>query len=122
MDIFTKIAERKIQEAIENGTFDNLTGSGKPLFFKDETWIPEDLRMAYKVLKNAGCIPPELELRNEIVVLKDLIDTLDDDKERLKRIRELSFKLMKLEMIRKKPLNLEDFPDYEQKLHEKLID
>lgn len=116
MDAFRVIAERKIFEAIERGEFDSLSGAGKPLKFEDEAFIPEDLKMAYKVLKNSGFVPPELELRTEIISMKDLINTLDDDKERLKKIRELNFKLMKLNMLRNKPLNLEDFPLYEEKI------
>lgn len=91
MDFFSKIAERRILEAIENGEFDNLEGSGKPIAFEDETWIPEDLRMAYRFLKNAGCIPPELEMRNEIINVCSLMNTIDDDKDRMKKIRELNF-------------------------------
>jgi hypothetical protein len=121
MDIFYKIAERRIIEAIKNGEFDNLEGKGRPIKFVDEPFIPEDLRMAYKFLKNAGCIPPELEMRNEIVNLCSLINTIDDDKERLKKIRELNFKLLKLNLTRKAPLNFEDFPEYEGKLIDKLI-
>lgn len=119
MDIFSKIAERRIQEAIQNGDFDNLKGKGKPLTFEDETFIPEDLRMAYRILKNAGCLPPELELRNEIVNLSTLINTLDDDKERLKKLRELNFKILRFNIIRKRPFNLEDFPQYEGKIVDK---
>ncbi len=121
MDIFRKIAERKIQEAMEEGMFDDLQGKGKPLVFEDETWIPEDLRVAYRVLKNSGHVPPELELRKEIVTLRNFIDTLDDDKERLKKLRELNFKIIKLNMIRKKPLNLEEFPQYENRIIEKTV-
>lgn len=120
MDFLRKIAERRIIEAMENGEFDDLEGKGKPINFEDETWIPEDLRMAYRILKNAGCIPPELELRNEIINMRDLIDTIDDDKERLKKLRELNFKLLRLNIIRKKPFNLDDFPEYEEKLVGKL--
>lgn len=116
MDAFIAIAEKKIFEAIERGEFNSLSGAGKPLKFEDETFIPEDLKMAYKILKNSGFVPPELELRSEIISMKDLINTLDDDKERLKKIRELNFKLMKLNMLRNKPLNLEDFPLYEEKI------
>lgn len=116
MDVFRAIAEKKIIEAIERGEFKSLSGAGKPLKFEDEAFIPEDLKMAYKVLKNSGFIPPELELRSEIISMKDLINTIDDDKERLKKIRELNFKLMKLNMLRNKPLNLEDFPLYEEKI------
>jgi len=120
MDFFAKIAERRILEAIENGEFENLEGKGKPIIFEDETWIPEDLRMAYRFLKNAGCVPPELEMRNEVINMCSLMNTLDDDKERIKKIRELNFKLLKLNMTRKKPLNFEDFPEYEAKMADKL--
>jgi hypothetical protein len=122
MDIFAKIAERRIIEAMENGEFDNLEGMGKPITFEDDSYIPEDLRMAYRILKNAGCIPPELDLRNEIINLSALINTIDDDKERLKKLRELNFKIMRLNIIRKRPFNLEDFPQYEGKVIDKFID
>lgn len=116
MDIFRIIAERKITEAMMNGEFDNLAGRGKRLSLDDETWIPEDLRISYRFLKNAGYLPPELELRNEIINLKNLVNTLDDDKERLKKIRELHYKIIKMNLLRKKPLSLEDFPLYEEKI------
>jgi len=117
--IFAEIAERRIKEAMEDGIFDNLKGMGMPLILEDETWIPEDLRLAYRVLKNAGFTPPELELRNEIINLRELMNTIDDDNERLKKLRELNYKLMKLDVLRKKPLNLEVFPEYEGKIIEK---
>lgn len=120
MDIFARIAERLIREAMENGEFDNLEGAGKPLNFADETWIPEDLRIAYRVLKNAGCIPPEIELRNEIINMSSLINTIDDDKERLKKIKELNFILLKLNTMRKRPFDLDNFPEYEGKVADKL--
>ena len=121
MDIFAKIAEQRIREAIENGEFDNLKGMGKPLDLGDESWIPEDLRMAYRILKNSGCLPEELELRKEVLNLRELIDTIDDNKERVKKIRELNFKLLKLNEIRKKPLYLDNFPEYEDKFCKKMI-
>src|SRR4030067_705340 len=121
MNIFARIGERRIREAMENGEFDNLEGMGKPITFEDETMIPEDLRMVYRILKNAGCIPPEVELRNEVVNMSALMNTIDDDKERLKKIRELNFKLLKINLTRKKPLSFEDFPEYEGKFIDKFI-
>ena len=121
MEFLHKIAERKILEAIENGEFSDLEGEGKPLNLEDETWIPEDLRIAYRILKNAGCTPPELEHRKEVVNLFTLMNTIDDNKERLKKLRELNFKLLKLNLTRKKPLNFEDFPEYEGKIIDKFI-
>jgi hypothetical protein len=122
MDIFNKIAERRILEAIQNGDFDNLKGMGKPITFEDETFIPDDLRMAYRILKNAGCVPPEIELGNEIINLSALINTLDDDKERLKRLRELNLKILRFNIMRNRPFNLEDFPQYEGKIIDKFTE
>lgn len=122
MDAFSKIAEQRIREAIESGQFDELENAGRPITFEDETWIPQDLRAAYRVLKNSGCIPPELELRKETLGLRDLINTIDDDTERLRKIRELNFKLMKLGEMRKSPLNIERFPEYEKKIFDKLTE
>ncbi|HYQ48502.1 MAG TPA: DnaJ family domain-containing protein [Thermodesulfovibrionales bacterium] len=120
MDIFSRIAERKIAMAIEQGEFDNLENAGKPLDLADDAWVPEDLRIAYRVLRNAGCLPPELELRNEIITLRDMMQTLDDDKERMRKLRELNFKLLKLGEMRKKPLLFYDLPEYEEKICQKL--
>ncbi len=122
MNIFARIAEQRIREAIDRGDFENLEKSGRPLVFEDETWIPEDLRAAYRVLKNSGCIPPELEVRKEVLSLRKLIDTIDDDKERLRKIRDLNFKLMKLGEMRKRPLHLEQFPQYEERIWKKLAE
>ncbi|MGC8938442.1 MAG: DnaJ family domain-containing protein, partial [Thermodesulfovibrio sp.] len=48
MNIFEKIAEEKIREAMQQGIFDNLPNKGKPLELEDFSWVPEDLRLAYK--------------------------------------------------------------------------
>lgn len=119
MDILKSIAERKIQEAMARGEFDNLPGRGKPIEMEDLSAIPEDLRMAYKVLKNAGCVPPEVELHNDICSLRRLVLEMEEGEERRSKVRELNFKLMKLEMIRKRPMSLEMLAKYEEKLLDK---
>ncbi|MCX8069318.1 MAG: DUF1992 domain-containing protein [Thermodesulfovibrionales bacterium] len=118
MDIFNKIAEQRIIEAINEGVFDNLSNKGKPLEIEDMSLVPEDLRMAYKILKNAGMIPPELEDRKEIIQLQDLIKTIDDDELRLKKIRELNYKLLKFNIQNKRALILDEI--YEEKVKERL--
>lgn len=67
MEIFSRIAEGKIKEAIRNGEFENLPGRGKPLRLDDLSSVPEELRAAYIILKNAGIVPEELQLQKEIV-------------------------------------------------------
>jgi hypothetical protein len=106
---------------MENGEFDNLQQKGKPVHLEDDTWIPEDIRVAYRILKNSGYIPPELELRNEIMNLQELMRTIDDDEERLKKIRSLNFKLLQLNELRERPFTLKNVPHYEDKLYERFV-
>jgi len=121
MDLFAVIAERRILEAMERGEFDDLPGKGKPLNLEDEDpMVPEELRMAYRMLKNAGLLPPELELRKEILRLQDLLDAVRDEGERRERRRDLDFKLMKLNTIRRKPVFLEGLPEYKEKVLDRL--
>lgn len=63
---FQRIAERKIEEAISEGKFDNLPGKGKPIVFDDDPMTPPHLRLANKVLKNAGVLPDWMQLEKEI--------------------------------------------------------
>lgn len=121
MDILATIAERKIREAMARGELDNLAGAGKPLAMdEDLTGVPAELRMAYKVLKNAGFVPPEVELRKEIVSLREMLGGLEDDEQRRILRRQLDFKLLKLNMMRKRPLDLDEFPDYRDKVIDRL--
>ena len=57
--MFDLIAEQKIAEAIARGELDNLPGAGRPLNLDDDALIPEELRLAYRILKNAGYVPPD---------------------------------------------------------------
>jgi hypothetical protein len=70
--MFELLAERKIAEAMANGEFDGLPGAGRPLDLGDDALIPEELRVAYRILKNAGYIPPEVQALNEIAALERL--------------------------------------------------
>ena len=53
-DVIAFVAEQKIQEAIQNGEFDHLPGSGNPLVMEDLSHMPPEARMAYTILKNSG--------------------------------------------------------------------
>ena len=60
MMLIDQIAERHIQQAIERGEFDDLPGAGRPLGLEDDALVPEELRAGYRLLRNAGYLPPEL--------------------------------------------------------------
>ena len=116
--IFEKISDEKIREAIERGEFDGLPGEGKPLSLEDDRHLPADIRLAYKILKNADCLPPEVELRKQIQTAEDLLAGMTDTKEKYRQIKKLNYLVMKLNMARSIPLNLER----EQKYYEKVLD
>ena len=61
------IAERKIAEAVSQGEFDNLPGAGRPLELDDDALIPEDMRMAHRILKNADVPLPETYTKTSLV-------------------------------------------------------
>ena len=89
MDGLERLIETRIRKAQEEGAFDDLPGKGKPLCLDDDSFVPEDLRLAFKVLKNAGCIPIEMELRKEIYSLGQLLDRAVDPDERQNLRRKL---------------------------------
>jgi hypothetical protein len=55
------LVERRIEAAMARGEFDNLPGAGRPLALDDDPLVPAELRVAYRVLKNSGFVPPELQ-------------------------------------------------------------
>jgi len=90
MDWITSIVEERIRESQARGDFDNLPGRGKPLPPDELASVPEELRVGYRLLKNAGAIPPELELRKEMVTLQDLLRCCQDKDERGRLEKRLS--------------------------------
>jgi hypothetical protein len=73
---FDDLIERRIDEARRRGAFDDLPGSGRPLELDDDRLVPEELRVAWRILKNAGFVPPEVEALRDIDAL--LGRALDD--------------------------------------------
>ena len=98
---FEKIVEERIRTAQKRGDFDNLEGAGKPLVFPEDGYVPEDLRLAFKILKNADCLPPEIELKKEIERTEDLLADMHDVAERYHLLKKLNFLIMKLNIGRK---------------------
>jgi hypothetical protein len=91
--------EQIIRDAIARGEFDNLSGAGKPIDLSAYFDTPEDLRMAYSVLKNADILPQEAELLKEIAAQKEKADGTKDMAERARLLivveqKRLEFNLM----------------------------
>lgn len=88
-------AERHIRDAQKKGEFDDLPGRGETLVLDDDSHIAPELRAGYRLLKNAGCLPPELEQRREAVELADLLKGIRQDDP---RHSELSRRLVLIEL------------------------
>lgn len=119
MSGYLKIVEQRIKEAQEKGEFDNLPGQGEPLKLEDDSRIPEDLRLAYKILKNADCLPPQLELKKEIRQMEDMLENIPDEKEKYRQIKKINYKIMRLNMMGRKSPLLEEKQIYYKKLVDK---
>jgi len=117
MNIFTMIAEERIMDSMRKGDFENLEGAGRPMVFEDESMIPEDLRMAYKILKNAGFVPPEVTEKKEIATMMDLLENATDEQERYRQIQKLNLMITQSNMRRSKPVSL----DKEQEYYERIV-
>ena len=113
------IAERKINQAIKDGELEVEGWHGKPLPSEDNSHIPPDLRMAYKLLKNSGYLPPEIEAKKEIQKLEELIASTEDEHARVKQLKKLNFLTLKLSTMRQRPIHLEQ-GEYHRKVVEKI--
>lgn len=119
MNPIDQIAETRIREAIERGELSGLPGEGKPLQLDDDSAIPEELRAAYRILKNAGFLPPELQLRKELREAEHLLQQLPESERSRARVR-LELLQLRLAANCRQPINLLLEDHYRQCLLERL--
>jgi hypothetical protein len=117
---FEKIVEERIQKAQYKGEFDNLSGAGRPLDFSDDRHIPEDLRLAFKILKNADFLPPEIELKKKIHRTEALLANMKESSERYRALKKLNFLIMKFNATRNSDARFEMPQHYATALTERL--
>jgi hypothetical protein len=119
MSYFQRIAEERILEAQRQGAFDNLPGKGKPLELEDLSWVPDDLRLGYHILKNAGVLPPEAELLKDVHILEDLLKHVEEEGERRALAKSIQWKLIRLNLLRRRSRSGQSRTSYGKKLVEK---
>ncbi|AWP38133.1 DUF1992 domain-containing protein [Heyndrickxia coagulans] len=122
---FIRMTEDKIRKAYEEGQFENLPGYGKPLPKDPLSSVPEDLRMAYRILQNAGFSPEEANLKKELLSIEDLIKQSENEIEKEGLQKKLSEKLLAYnQMLSKKRIktNSAIFKNYQDKIEKKLFD
>jgi len=114
--LFQRVAEQRILEAQRAGAFDNLPGKGKPLALEDLSWVPDDLRIGYMVLKNANVLPPEAELLKDIHTIEDLLKHIEDEGERRALAKSIQWKMIRLDMLKRRSLDSSTLRGYGRKL------
>ncbi len=87
---FERIAEQRILDAIARGELDNLPGAGAPLNLDDDALVPPEMRLAFRVLKNAGYVPEEVRLRREISDLETIMRDAPADPAHQRALKRLS--------------------------------
>jgi hypothetical protein len=123
VDLFQILSEDRIKKAYKDGDFDHLAGFGKPLQLEDLSSIPEELRMAYKIMKNAGYTQEEGRLRQEMMSIEDLIKKCDDSNEKENLQRKLNEKLLRFNQLMSKrgvKTNSSIFKNYQLKVQSKI--
>ncbi|MFN3564783.1 MAG: DnaJ family domain-containing protein [Burkholderiaceae bacterium] len=115
------LVERRIAEAIARGDFDDLPGVGKPLALDDDALVPEDVRVAYRILKNAGYVPPELEQIAEVDRLLAAIERAElGDAERARASRRLRALLIQIEASGRPATAMRAWLDYNEAITRRL--
>jgi hypothetical protein len=120
LEAIRRIAERKISEAIQQGLLDTQNWRNRSLPMTNDNLVPEELRMAYKILKNAGYLPPEIEAKKEIQAIEDLLSACEDEYTRLKQIKKLNYLVLKLNIMKGDAVSIESQEEYYRKIVERI--
>ena len=118
--LFQRLAEQRILEAQRKGEFDDLPGKGQPLELEDLSSVPDELRIGYIVLKNARVLPPEAELLKDIHILEDLLKHVEDEGERKALAKSIQWKVIRLDMLKRRSMSVNAVREYSRKLISKL--
>ncbi|SIS77630.1 DnaJ family domain-containing protein [Salimicrobium salexigens] len=116
------IVEEKIKKAVDQGDLDDLPGKGRPLPEDEFAHVPDDLRNSYRVLKNAGMLPEEMQIKKEVVELEELLDQIADPEEKERTERKLTEKRIRFQMLmeKRKMAQSGTFGQYESSIRKRL--
>ncbi|ACS78083.1 DnaJ family domain-containing protein [Maridesulfovibrio salexigens] len=120
MYFIAAIAESRIKEAERKGEFEDLPTKGKPLELEDDSMIPPELRMAYKALKNGGYLPPEMQLRKDIHSALDLLEYMEDEKERYTQMQKVNLLFERIKNMRGKEIAIDEEDEYYKSIVERI--
>lgn len=115
---FDALVEKHIGEAQARGVFDDLPGAGAPLNLDDDVLVPEELRAAYRILKNSGYVPPEVEALRDLREVEHMLERARDEGERNALIGKFNLLLQRAGAMRGRHFAVDD--EYFQRVAEKL--
>lgn len=113
------IAEQRIQEAMQRGEFDELPCKGRPLDLGDDANIPEDLRMAYRLLKNGGYLDEAAQGEDApgVVNVQGMLASNPEEGHKLRQMVKLQAIEARIkERGRRRGLSLDEGGDYYEKV------
>lgn len=116
LGIFDQLVEEQINAAMQRGEFNELPGAGKPLPTEEVILVPEEMRIAYKILKNAGMIPPELATRQAVYDVEQALSAATGDSDRRKLVKKLHYLTMQLDESGQRGTNLMILESYYNKI------
>ena len=94
MKLLDALVEQRISAAAARGEFDNMPGAGEPLALDDDALVPEEVRVANRIMKNAGFVPPAVEHLRALCDLQNEAGNTEDPATR----RRLQAKMLALDM------------------------
>ena len=100
--------------------FDDLPGKGKPLRLDDDSRIAPHLRVSYRILKNSGILPPEMQLRKEISDLRQLLCEVQCESDARELVREINEKILASNLVGGFSVSSEMDQLYSEKVVERL--
>jgi Domain of unknown function (DUF1992) len=104
MKLLDALVEQRIAAAAARGEFDDLPGVGAPLALDDDLLVPVEVRVANRILKNAGFVPPAVEQLRSLRYLQDELDAVGDRATRCRLQAKMLALDMALESLRGGPM------------------
>ncbi|MBN2357855.1 MAG: DUF1992 domain-containing protein [Deltaproteobacteria bacterium] len=104
MTDFARLAEQRLREAIARGELDRLPGRGEPLALDDSAAVPAELRTAYRILRQHGLVPREVELLRRIDAARLRVEAASDPAVRAHELRQLEELCLEYNEIHRRPV------------------
>jgi|GEM_PF-2147038 len=119
MLLLDKLAERQIEQHLENTDCGLNPYVGEALDLSVDAHVPAQVRALYRVLKHSGYVPAEVALHNEIQSLTQLLTLVTCEQERGRAARRLQMLNTQLEM-RGRAMATKPIAEYQSQLLDQL--